>query len=142
MKRPKNGYTRRQFNYARLSLDGKQTKKNIALQVGYSNNVAHSVANKIEKTEGYHNAMAKLASDAGNVALKVFHELQARNLKDEKTETLLKAVTVLADAFDKFTPKTKKEDDGKRDNPLRAVILTAPDIKTAKVIEQKQNADN
>ena len=139
MKRAKNGYTRKQFNYAQMALNGNKTKQEIALDAGYSPSVAVSVSSHIEKTEGYANAMAKLASDAGNVALKVFHELQGRNLKDEKTETLLKAVTVLADAFDKFTPKTKKEDDNKRDNPLRAIILTAPDIKTVKAIEKDQN---
>lgn len=139
MKRAKNGYTRKQYAYVQNSLDTNKSKRQVALQSGFSPSVALSVKSKIESTEGYHNAMAKLASDAGNVALKVFHELQGRNLKDEKTETLLKAVTVLADAFDKFTPKTKKEDESKRDNPLRAVILTAPDIKTVKAIEKDQN---
>lgn len=135
MKRPRNGYTMKQYNYARHSLNTEATKKEIALRAGYSPSVATSVSKHIEKTEGYHNAVAKLASDTGNVALKVLHELQARPLEKEKTETLLKAVTVLADAFDKFTPKNKEADPTKAGNALRAIILQKAEVKDIKVKE-------
>lgn len=82
--------------------------------------------------------MAKLASDTGNVALKVLHELQARPLEKEKTETLLKAVTVLADAFDKFTPKNKEADPTKAGNALRAIILQKAEVKDVKAEEKTE----
>lgn len=128
MKRPKNGYTMRQYAYASHKLAPKKvrTKKEAALLAGYPPSTASTVSSHIEKTEGYANAVAALASETGNVALKVLHTLKYRDLTHESTSTLLEAVTVLASAWDRFTPKPSKDDDegaGSKGNPLRAIFV-------------------
>ena len=55
--------------------------------------------------------MAALASETGNVALKVLHTLKHKDLACEDTRVLLEAVTVLASAWDLFTPKQSKEEE-------------------------------
>lgn len=121
MKRTKNGYTRKQYAYAQNNLSGKgKSKKEIALMSGYSLNAANSVKVKIENTEGYSNAMAALAGETGNFALQVYHALKQKDLSKESVSTLLGAVSTLASAWEKFTPKAK-EDEGH--NRLKGVIL-------------------
>ncbi len=124
MKRPKNGHTPRQYAYAMRSLapQGSTTKKDMALAVGYSEGVATAVSSHIEKTEGYENAMASLASKTGNVALKILHEIQHRDISKENFATLMEAVTTIAGAWERFTPKQSKSED-KKPSDLRAIIL-------------------
>ena len=124
MKRTKQGYTRKQYAYASRSLAPQEsaTKKEMALAVGYSPAVAHSVAQKIERTEGYSNAIAALASDAGNVALKIMHKLKHADLDKMSFETAVDQLTKVAAVFEKFTPQAKAEPEHKP-NGLRAVIL-------------------
>lgn len=137
MRRPKNGYTTKQLAYATRRLGGMdKTKQETAIQAGYSPNVATSVMNKIEKTEGYANAMAKLASDNGNLALKIYHEMSHRDLSKESTPVLLSAIKTLAEAWQVYTPKAKE--DNPKENPLRAIILQKPDIKKARIVEPKE----
>ncbi len=135
MKRTRNGYTAKQLAYATRRLGGQhQTKKETALASGYAESVANSVMVRIENTEGYANAMAKLASDNGNLALKIYSELKNRDLSKENVPTLLSAIKTLADAWQVYTPKQK---DSNTDNPLRAIILSQPTIKNAKIVENK-----
>jgi len=122
MKRTKEGYTRKQYAYAQRSLSPATTKKEDALAVGYSPAVAHSVAQKIEQTEGYSNAIAALASDAGNVALKIMHKLKHADIDKMSFETAIDQLVKVAAVFEKFTPQAKTEEP-KKANGLRAIIL-------------------
>ena len=122
MKRTKEGYTRKQYAYAQRSLSPATTKKEDALAVGYSPAVAHSVAQKIEQTEGYSNAIAALASDAGNVALKIMHKLKHADIDKMSFETAVDQLTKVAAVFEKFTPQARAEEP-KKANGLRAIIL-------------------
>lgn len=144
MKRTKNGYTRKQYAYAQRSLApaGATTKKAMALAVGYSPSVADSVKDRIEKTEGYSNAIAALASDAGNVALKIMHKLKHADIDKMSFETAVDQLTKVAAVFEKFTPQAKVEET-KKPNGLRAIILehvTARDVepRTSTVIHDAE----
>lgn len=122
MRRSRNGYTMRQYAYAKNIMGAKgDTKKQIALSVGYSKSVAERPGQKIESTDGFNNAMIQLAGETGNVVLQVFHALKKRDMEKEDTETLLNAVDKLSKAFERFAP-VKKKDEQPRENPLRAII--------------------
>ena len=144
MKRPKNGYTRKQYAYAQHSLSGKgKTKKEAALLSGFSPSVALKATEKIERTEGYANAMAALASETGNVALKVLHTLKHKNLENEDTRVLLEAVTVLASAWDRFTPKPSKDEETRKDgNMLRAIFVETVKPKDAQTLTPNNDKPN
>lgn len=109
----------------KLAPAGSTSKKAMALAVGYSEGVASSVISHIESTEGYANAMATLASETGNVALKALSVLKNRNLDKEDTRTILHAIEVLTRTWEAFTPKPEKdvEDKGLKPNRLRAIVI-------------------
>lgn len=120
------GSTPQQAAYARRVWAGKGVnKKQIALDVGYSPYVANSVVSKIESKRGFHNAMAKLASDSGNVALSVMHELKSRGFKNFSDRDLIASLNAIAGAWDRFNKgmieAEKPKDNGK--NRLRTVVL-------------------
>lgn len=126
MKIPKTGSSMRQVAYARRAWGAKQqTKKLIALDVGYSPSVANSVVSKIESRPGFNNAMARLAADSGNIALTVMHELKSRGFEDFSNKDLVGALNAIAGAWDRFNKglieAEKPADNGK--NRLRTVIL-------------------
>ncbi len=126
MKIPKKGSSLRQIAYARQAWGAKQrTKKQIALDVGYSPNVANSAVSKIESRPGFNNAMAKLAADSNHIALSVMHELKARGFEDFTNKDLVGALNAISQAWDRFNKglieSNKPEDNGK--NRLRTVIL-------------------
>ena len=136
MKRAKNGYTRKQYAYAQNNLSGNgESKREIALRSGYTLNSANSVMSKIEQTQGYSNAMSALASDTGNVALKVYHSLKNRDLDKESVPVLLKAIDTLANAWEKFTPK--QSDDSGQPNRLRGIILQHVEQQTINTTQKK-----
>ncbi len=126
MKIPRNGSSMKQVAYARRAWGAKQeTKKLIALDVGYAPSVANSVVSKIESRPGFNNAMARLAADSGNIALTVMHELKSRGFEDFSNKDLVGALNAIAGAWDRFNKglieAEKPADNGK--NRLRTVIL-------------------
>jgi hypothetical protein len=115
----------KQTAYARkiFGAEGK-TKKQIALSVGYAPQVANSVSSHIENTEGFNNAMAKLAAESNNLALKVMHEFKSRGVEDFSNKDLVGALNAIANAWSKFNgavTAAKQTDPAK--NRLRTVIL-------------------
>ena len=98
------------------------TKKETALAVGYSQSVAHSAKQKIENTEGYSNAMRDLAMETGDVVMYAYASIKNRNLDKEDLKTVLRAVEVLANAFEKFSPRPK-DDNSLKNNRLKAVLM-------------------
>lgn len=120
MKRPKNGSTLKQSAYAKRVWGAQgESKKAIALAVGYSPAVAHSVSQKIEKTEGFHNAMAVLASESNNAAMEIMAEYKARGFKDFSNKDLNGALNAIASAWAKFN---RQDGDTPKDSPLRTII--------------------
>ncbi len=100
---PKHGSSVRQIAYAQRLFGGKGiSKKQIALDVGYGPLIANSVSTKIENRRGYHNAVAKLAEQSGNLTLKVMEELQARGFDDFSNKELISAVSAMSGAWARF----------------------------------------
>ncbi len=153
MRISKRGSTLRQIAYARRSWGAKQqTKKQIALDVGYSPNVANSVMSKIESKPGFNNAMARLAAESNHLALSVLHEFKARGLEDFSNKDLVSALNAIAGAWDRFNKglieSNKPVDDGK--NRLRTVILqsiakqvnaSSPDSTTISPAQEAKDAE-
>ncbi len=126
MKISKRGSSMKQVAYARRAWGAKQeTKKLIALDVGYSPSVANSVVSKIESRPGFNNAMARLAADSNNIALSVMHEIKARGFEDYSNKDLVSALNAIAGAWDRFNKglieSEKPVDNGK--NRLRTIVL-------------------
>ena len=120
----KKGSSMKQMAYAKQVLGAKGTsKKQIALDVGYSPNVANSIASHIENKPGFNNAMAALAIDSNNLALAAMHEFKARGFQDFSNKELVGALNAIGSAWSKFNviPKVKAPSDSS--NKLRTVIL-------------------
>lgn len=127
MKISKIGATPQQVAYARRVWGGDaQSKRQVALDVGYSPSVANSCVSKIESRRGFNNAMARLAADSGNLALSVMHELKGRGFKDFSNKDLISSVNAIAGAWNVFNKgliqsETPQGDNGK--NKLRTIVL-------------------
>ncbi len=126
MKIPKRGSSMKQVAYARRAWGAKQeTKKLIALDVGYSPSVSNSVVSKIESRPGFNNAMAKLAAESNHLALSIMHEFKSRGVQDFSNKDLVGALNAIAGAWDRFNKglieSEKPVDNGK--NRLKTIIL-------------------
>ena len=115
-----------QVAYARQVWGGKaESKKQAALNVGYSPSVANSPKSKIETRKGFNNAMAALAAESGNIALSILHEFKSRGVKDFSNKDLVGALNAIGQAWDKFNKGLEREldpgDNGK--NRLRTLVL-------------------
>ena len=115
----------KQMAYARRLLGAKGTsKKDIALDVGYSPNVANSISSHIENKPGFNNAMAALALESNNLALAALHEFKSRGFEDFSNKDLVGALNAIGSAWSRFN----KQGEGERpkregQNKLRTVIL-------------------
>ena len=115
----------KQMAYARqlFGADG-VSKKQIALNCGYSPYVASSISSHIENKMGFNNAMAKLAVDSNNLALAAMHEFKARGFKDFTNKELVGALNAIGSAWSRFNANNKPEKEkSPESNKLRTVIL-------------------
>ncbi len=140
----------KQVAYARRAWGAKQqSKKQIALDVGYAPSVANSVVSKIESKPGFNNAMAKLAADSNHIALSVMYEIKARGFTDYTNKDLVSALNAIAGAWDRFNKglieQSKPEDNGR--NRLKTVILqniskqvNAPSVEGTEIISPQKEA--
>jgi len=122
----RNGSTMKQMAYARKLFGGQGTsKKQIALDSGYSSAVANSVASHIESKPGFNNAMSQLALDSNNIALSVMHEFKSRGFEDFSNKDLTAALNAIGNAWAKFNtqPDKAKDSDAQGKNKLRNVVL-------------------
>lgn len=122
----KRHYTMKQMAYARRLFGGDGvSKKQIALDAGYSPYVSNSISSHIENQPGFHNAMAALAIDSNNLALAAMHEMKSRGFKDFSNKELTSALNAIGGAWSRFNaPLAKSPHDGNRAaNKLRTVIL-------------------
>ena len=115
----------KQQAYARrvFSADG-INKKQIALDVGYSPNIARSITTHVENTPGFQNAMTKLAYESNNLALAAMTEFKARGFTDFTNNEMISALNAIAGAWSKFSAPTEKVGGNTTStNKLRTVIL-------------------
>ena len=118
----KNESTLKQEAYARRvwSADG-ESKHDIALDVGFSESVAHSPKQKIEERLGFRNAIAVLAEKSNDIGLKVLTEFEDRDLKDYSNKDLNSTLNAITNSVVKFNPKQEETPSGT--GRLRQVIL-------------------
>jgi hypothetical protein len=134
MRRTKSGSTPRQYAYAvkKLNGDGRNNKE-IALSVGYPPSTANNTKQKIEKTEGYQNAVIKLANESNNMALAVMTEFKARGLKGFSNKDLVGALNAIGNAWERFNKVRAPSGSKSEENPLRKVILQRVENQTIHV---------
>jgi hypothetical protein len=120
----KKASTMKQMAYARRLLGAQgDSKKSIALDVGYSPNVANSISTHIESKPGFNNAMAALAIDSNNLALAAMHEFKARGFKEFSNKDLIGALNAIGSAWSRFNAVPKEKTPSQAGNKLRTVIL-------------------
>ncbi len=115
----------KQLAYAKglLGATGK-SKKEIALQAGYSPAVANSVVSHIENQPGFNNAMKKLAVESNNLALAAMHEFKVRGFTEFSNKDLVGALNAIGNAWSKFNAQPKEKDPGAgSSNKLRTIYL-------------------
>lgn len=125
MKISRVGSTPKQTAYAKRIWAGQGvSKKQIALDVGYSRFSANSIKSKIENKRGFNNAMSALAIESNSLALSAMHEFKARGFRDFSNKDLVGALNAIGSAWTRFNQTPKQSDDTKLSrNKLRTVIL-------------------
>lgn len=100
-----------------------RSKKEAALLSGFSPAVANNAHAKIEKTEGFHNAMIVLATKSNNLMLAAMHEFEARGLTKFSNTELIGALNAIGKAWERVE---KQREPGKLKTPegnrLRGVL--------------------
>lgn len=122
----KGGFSLKQMAYARRVFNGDgESKAQVARDLGYSPNVARSISSHIEHTDGFHNAMTKLAYESNNMALAAIEQFKIRGFDGFTNAEMIKALTAISTAWAKFnTDKPDKASGNKTNtNKLRTVIL-------------------
>lgn len=129
-----------QMAYAKRILGGGKgtTKQTIALDCGYSPNIARSAKSHIENTAGFNNAMVKLAVQSNNLALAAMHEFQSRGFHDFTNKELIGSLNAIGNAWSKFNaPARDANPKSKAGNKLRTVILQQVENQTIIPGEEK-----
>jgi len=118
------GYTIKQMAYARRIFGGGvRTRRDAALDVGYSRAIANSTKSKIEATAGFKNAMLVLAEESDNMAMAVMAEFKARGLKEFSNKDLVGALNAISGAWKTFTGEARKSKENDGNNKLRTLVL-------------------
>jgi len=106
--------------------DGKD-RQQIALSVGYAPAVARDVKAKIESTQGFNLAMARLANESNDIALEVIHEFKARGFENFSNKDLVGALNAIGGAWSRFNggiiAAYKDQDKKDAGNRLRQVVI-------------------
>jgi hypothetical protein len=137
MKRLKNGSTPKQYAYAMRRWGGEgKSRRQIALAVGYAENTANNVVARVEKTEGFHNALGDLAEKNHALALKVYAELNKRDLSGEDFTKLINSIQIIGNAFEKFAPKQAQS---QTTLPYKALLLQHVENQTIQATQNKNN---
>jgi hypothetical protein len=134
------GASMKQMAYARRVFGGQgKCKKQIALDVGYSPNVANSISSHIENKPGFNSAMAALAVDSNNLALAAMHEFKARGFKDFSNKDLVGALNAIGSAWSRFNAPAQNPNGAPSTNRLRTVILNQ--IENQTIMESNKVVD-
>jgi hypothetical protein len=146
MRIARKGTSLKQMAYARRVFGGQgKCKKQIALDVGYSPNVANSISSHIENKPGFNNAMAALAADSNNLALAAMHEFKARGFEEFSNKDLVGALNAIGSAWSRFNTVPKDPNQTPSTNRLRTVILQQIENQTVlegnKVVDVTENKE-
>lgn len=129
--------TMKQQAYARKIFNGDAVnKKQAALDVGYSANSSNSIVSHIEKTPGFHSAMAKLAYESNNLALAAMEEFKARGFDGFTNNEMISALNAISGAWAKFSAPMQEKIDNTSSNKLRTIILNQ--IENQTVVESSK----
>lgn len=128
------GITPKQRKYAYNVMNTETTKKQAALDAGYSESISNKPA-KIENSDGFKLAMAGIFAKSGNVAMTLLNELQARDVSQETTKDLIGFFDVMTRAIERIAPKETKP----TGDDMRSVFANIIDVTP---VEPLQNKDN
>lgn len=120
------GATKKQRAYAMGVLDNHKSRRQVALQAGYSNTMANN-PKQIETSTGFKIAMAQQAYQAGNLVSGMMNELEARGFKDYDTNQLLKGLDTISKVFERFKPKEVSNNDSDVSRIFAGVVGTTAD---------------
>lgn len=101
MKRP----SPRQLRYAYGLMNFHRSRRQVALDAGFSESTAR-VPKSIENKLGFKLAMAQLAGETANTAMKLMFELQARDMSKMDNSDLLRCLDVMSRAHERFSSRT------------------------------------
>jgi hypothetical protein len=85
-------------------MDLHKSKRQVALEAGFSESTAR-VPKSIENKAGFKLAMAQLAGETANVAMKIMFELQARDMSKMDNKELLESLNVMSRVHERFSSK-------------------------------------
>lgn len=94
----------RQQKYAYGLMNENKTKQQIAIDAGFSYSTAR-VPQSIENKLGFKLAVAQLAGEMENVAMKIMFELQARDMSKMDNKTLLYSLDVMSKTHARFASR-------------------------------------
>lgn len=105
------GATKKQRAYAMGVLDNHKSRRQVALEAGYSKTMADN-PKQIEESVGFKLAMAKQAYQAGMLVSGMMNEIEARGFKDYSTQDLMRGLDTISKVFERFAPKETTKDEG------------------------------
>jgi len=132
------GATKKQRAYAMGVLDNHKSRRQVALQAGYSNTMANN-PKQIENTSGFKLVMAQQAYQAGNLVSGMMNELEARGFKDYDTNQLLKGLDTISKVFERFKPKEASQSDGDVSRIFAGVVGTDSQTLENEITEQSSD---
>jgi hypothetical protein len=97
----KKGPSKRQLRYAYGIMNDNKTKQQIALDSGFSASTAR-VPKSIENKLGFKLAVAQIAGEMENTAMKLMFELQARDMSQMDDRTLIYSLDVISKTHERF----------------------------------------
>lgn len=137
----RHGSTPKQWSYARNKVGGvANTKEELAKLAGYSPYVARSVGSKIEKSQGYKNALTELSLQSNSILLKVLAEFERRDLEEFSNKDIISAVNAITSAWAKIDTQTQERLNKNKDpdkNPLRSLFVNRSNVITIEAKEPK-----
>jgi hypothetical protein len=129
----KNGSTPQQMAYAMRLFGGQgDSKKQIALNSGYSPSIANNPNQKIETKKGFNNAISKLAAESNCLALSIMAEFKSRGVKDFSNKDLISSLNAIAQAWSKFNSPNIEHKDSST-NKLRTIVLQRVENQTVTI---------
>jgi len=94
----------RQMKYAYGLMNDKKSKREIALDAGFSESTAR-VPQSIENKAGFKLAVAQLAGEMENTTMKLMFELQARDMSTMSNQDLLSSLNTMSKTWERFASK-------------------------------------
>ncbi len=94
----------RQMRYAYGLMNYHKNKRQVALDAGFSESTAR-VPKLIENKVGFKLAMAQIAGETENMAMKILFELKARDMSKMSNQELLYSMNVMSKTWERFASK-------------------------------------